>query len=370
MKGRVWQDPRSGDWVVILNLGRHPDGRRNCPWVGRFGPKEKKKAEAFLVDKLHELQTGTYVDTDNITVAEWGERWLAHYVQSVAEDTKHCYTQIVRDGVGPDLGHVRMQKLDKAACQALIAKWASTLKPSTVRLYATVLRAMLKEAAESGVIQRNPAANLSLPKMNRPDRRALSVQEMNDLLAKLEGDRLYLPTLIAVTTGLRRGEVIGLKWSSIDGNVLHMQRSITEKGVVKDPKSARGRRTIVLPQTVVDALAKHKRQQAADRLAAGPAWRDEGWVLTRADGGPWSTGMITGAFTRRMKALGIDLCFHELRHTHGSQMLEAGYSVNLVAERLGHDPSETLRTYAHVIPGADARVAETMDGLLASTAQK
>lgn len=369
MKGRVWQHP-SGDWIVILNLGKHPDGRRNCPWVARFGPTEKKKADECLVEKLYELQKGLYIDKDNVTVAEWGERWLAHYVKHrVADTTEHYYGMVVNGHIIEAIGAMKMQKVAKPHLQALVSTWSDTMKPSTVRLYATVLKAMFREAVDSGILYRNPADRLNLPKLGTTERRALSVEEMNDLLAKLQGSRLYLPTLLALTTGLRRGEVLGLKWSSIEGNVLTVTQQITERGV-HDPKSAAGRRRITLPQATVEALKAHKRQQAEDRLAAGRAWHDQGYVLTGANGEPWTGAVLTQAFLREMKKLGLDLCFHELRHTHGSQLLANGYSVNLVAERLGHNPSETLRTYAHVLPGGDAMAAETMDGLLASTASK
>lgn len=368
MKGRVWQEPRSKQWVVILNLGYHPNGKRNCPWVGRYATKGE--AEDHLVRALHDMQEGSYVDVSSITVAEWAERWLRDYVTVRVRDTTLAhYSQALQNHIIPDLGSVRLQKLDKPTVQASVTRWGQEYKASTVRQIAAILKAMLKEAVESGLIKRNPSLGISLPKMGSTDRRALSARETRDLLTGLAGTRLYLPTLLSVSTGMRRGEILGLKWSAIEGNMARVTESIVENGAVHAPKSAQGTRSITLPATVVSALVERKRAQIADRLAAGRGWHDTGYVFTRADGNPWSASELSNAFARKMKALGVDLCFHELRHTHGSQMLEAGYAVNLVAERLGHDPSETLRTYAHVIAGADARVAETVDEMFANGGQ-
>ena len=365
MKGRVWQDPRCGDYVVILELGKHPDGRRNAPWVGRF--EKRTEAETHLIQCLHELQENTYVESSVITVAEWCERWLRDYIPlAVAETTLEQYRKMVHHHIVSELGPIKLQKLDKPTIQRAITAWSKTLAPSTTRQVTSICKAMLKEAVASGIIKRNPAQSVVLPRVERREMRALDEQQTVALLDQLVGNKLYLPALIAVSTGMRRGEILGLKWTAIQDGVATVTEAISCNGQVRPPKSELGRRRIVLPPSVVVALEDRRAAQEVERQLAGNIWKDTGYVFTRADGSPWSANDISCNWTRTMKRLGIKLRFHDLRHTHATQLLSAGMHVKAVAARLGHDPGETLRTYAHVLPGMDEQAAEIAEGIIAS----
>lgn len=366
MKGRLWFDSRRQYWTVILELGRKPDGSRWTESKGGFA--KKKDAQTYLDERTSEAVQGVFVPSNDLTVGEWCDRWLRDYAPLRAIDTTLTLrTSQVRLYIKPDLGAVKLQQLDKPMVQAAVTKWSKTLAASTTRQVASVLKMILKEAVEAGIIRRNPAANMALPKASRTEMRALDEGETRKLLELLKGDDLYLPVLIALSTGMRRGEILGLKWSAIDGNSLTVRETIAQNNAVHAPKTARGRRTIIIPATLVAALKEHKRAQREQRMAAGSWWKDTGYVFTRADGNPWTYNDISCRFTRLMQRSDMKLRFHDLRHTHASQLLQKGYSLNLVAERLGHDPTETLRTYAHVMPGQDALAAQMVDDLLAST---
>lgn len=365
MRGRVWFDDRRDHWVAILELGQDGQGKRRTASKGGFA--KKREAESYLVEKLHELEEGTYVVTNTITLAEWCERWLRDYAPlHISDTTLSYYKGIVKNHIIPELGAVKLQRLDKPTVQSAITKWSKEMQASSCRLITTILKAILKEAVESGIIRRNPAQSVILPKLQRKEMRALDEVEAVELLKKLEGSKLYLPTLLAVSTGMRRGEILGLKWSAIEGNVATITETIAQNGTVHPPKTERGRRSVTLPAVVMAALKDHRKRQVEDRLAAGASWTETGYILTKVDGRPWTASDLSSTFTRAMQGFGIKLRFHDLRHTHASQLLRAGFPVNLVAERLGHDAGETLRTYSHIMPGQDALAAEKMDDMLAA----
>jgi integrase len=365
--GRVWFDDRRDHWVCVLELGRKPDGSRWTETKSFKGKTGKKDAETYKRQRLHEMDEGSFVATNTITVAEWSQRWLRDYAPLRTRDTTlDQYTKTVNNHIIPDLGHIRLQKLDKPTVQAVITKWSQVLAASTTRQVTSVLKAIIKEAVESGVLKRDPTSSVVLPKVQRKEMRALDESETAALLDSLRGDKLYLPVLIAVSTGMRRGEILGMKWDAITGNVLRITQIIAQNGAVHPPKTERGWRSITLPSTVLAALRERKREQKEERVAMGAAWKDTGYVLTRKDGNHWTVNDLSCNFTRQMQRLKMQLRFHDLRHTHASQLLRAGFPLNAVAERLGHDPGETLRTYSHIMPGQDAQIAAQVDAMLAS----
>ncbi len=367
MGGRVQKVTRMGktQYVVVLELGRDENGKRIAPWVSRHD--KRSDALTDLANRLTEMQENGPVVASAVTVAEWCERWLRDYASlAVASTTLDHYTAVVRKHVIPELGDIRLQKLDKPTIQRAIIKWSNGYASSTTRQIMTVFKQILREAVSSGLLRRNPAQGVVLPRVQRKEPAALDEQETVELLRKLRDTKLYLPTLIAVTTGMRRGEILGLKWDAIEGNTVSVTETIASTGEIRPPKTELGRRCIVLPASVVTALADHKAEQEKEREAAGAIWKDTGYVFTRADGSPWSANEISCNFTRLTRRLGFKIRFHDLRHTHASQLLKAGVHVKVVASRLGHDPNETLRTYAHVLPGLDAEAAAIADSILST----
>jgi integrase len=178
--------------------------------------------------------------------------------------------------------------------------------------------------------------------------------------------------ILAVTTGLRRGELLGLRWQDVDldGGKLAVRQSLeqTRAGLAfKQPKTQKGRRTVTLPPMTLEALRRHKAEQARERLLLGPAYADHGLVLAQADGRPLNPDEVTRAFKRLVKKVGIrSLSLHKLRHTHATLLLGANVHPKVVSERLGHATvGITLDTYSHVLPNLQEEAARKIDALLA-----
>ena len=234
----------------------------------------------------------------------------------------------------------------------------------------------LAQAVRWGLIARNPAAAIDRPRAGRSETviRALSADEVAALLAAARETWLYEVILLAVATGLRRGELLALRWSDLDleSGLLSVNRAIEETGAgigFKAPKTARSRRTLPLPQIAVEALRLHRCAQAERRLTLGPAYFDADLVFATPEGKPWFPSNFDRAWRTFKRAHGFTFRFHDLRHTHASLLLALGVHPKIVQERLGHaSVTMTMDVYSHLLPGvqeaAVAKFEETLGSVL------
>jgi integrase len=197
-------------------------------------------------------------------------------------------------------------------------------------------------------------------------------EQLRAFLAHARTDRLYAAWLLVATTGMRRGELAGLRWVDVDleaGRASPRRPRVVVVNYaveVSEPKTAKGRRSVALDALTVAALSEHKRRQAEDRAVVGPGWRDSGLVFTRLDGAPIHPDLISGWFEWLAREAGLPkIRLHDVRHSYASAALAAGIPAKIVSERLGHATVQiTLDTYSHVLPGLDAQAAETVARLI------
>ncbi|HXV22867.1 MAG TPA: site-specific integrase [Alphaproteobacteria bacterium] len=329
---------------------------------------------------VHSLDTDAFIEPLKLTVREYLDRWLEHAARNaVSAKTFERYKELVDHHLNPSLGQILLPKLQPLHVQALYsAKRASGrkdgtggLSPQTIVHIHRVLRAALSQAVKWQMLNRNVADAVDPPKVTRREMRALTEHETGNLLSALSGSKFYIPVLIAVVTGLRRGELLALRWQDVDLDIgqVTIQQSLeqTKAGLAfKQPKTSRGRRTIALPLIAVDALRAHRAGQAAERLRLGPAFHDQGLVFCKADGKAWEPVNFSSDFTALMRRLPITrVRFHDLRHTHASHLLRQGVNPKVVSERLGHSTvAFTLDVYSHVLPGMQDDAARRIDAAL------
>ena len=375
-----------GTYAAVIELSRGPDGRRRHRWFG--GYRTRKEAQAKLTALMAELQGGTFVAPSKMTVANYLRRWLtesaAHRLSARSFERTTC---IVERHLIPELGGYRLAELRPLHVQAYLTQarkagrknGSGGLAGATLLKHFEVLHSALGQAVRWELIPRNPADAVDRPRIDKkPGQaiRALSAGEVAGLLAAAAETRLYTPILVAVTTGLRRGELLALRWSDLDLEkaTLSVNRALEEIGTgvaFKAPKTARGRRTMPLAQTTVQALRDHHRAQAELKLRLGPAYVDQDLVFATPEGGVWYLSNFSRAFRSFEARHGYEFRFHDLRHTHASLLLAQGAHVKVVQERLGHaSVTMTMDTYSHLLPGVQEAAVATFDAALAKVLER
>ena len=383
MKGHIRQRSNRS-WAVVIDLGRDASGKRHQKWHTIHGTK--KDAQRELTRLLHQLDTGTYVHPSKMTVAEYLERWLKDYAQpNVAAKTFERYAEIARKHLIPHLGHFSLAKLHPLHIQEYYSYALEQgrrdnkggLSPQTVLHHHRLLRGALHQAVRWQLVVRNAADAVQPPRPRHKEVRALDDGETAKLLETAKSTRLHMPVLLALTTGLRRGEILALRWADLDldAGSLAVRRSLqqTAGGLsFKEPKSAHSRRVVALPAITIDALKRHRSAQAQEKLRAGASYTDGDLVYPMEDGRPWQPSSLTHSFVALVRKVGISgFRFHDLRHSHATQLLRQGVHPKIVSERLGHSTvGLTLDVYSHVLPSMQAEAAALMDRALRSAISK
>ena len=370
-------------WYVIIEQRDAETGNRKREWHSGF--RTKREAEAARVEILSRLQRGAYVTPSTRTLGEYlTKEWLPSIEASVRPSTLQSYEQAVRNHLIPRLGSFRIQDLRAPHINALYAhlltdghsKRRGGLSPKTVRNVHVVLRKALRDAVRWSRLSVNPADSANPPKVRDAGSRDLKTWTAEELRRFLETERglrssVYVAFLLTATTGMRRGEVLGLRWRDCDLEAHHLSVrqtlvSVAYKLHFSTPKTKRSQRLITLDRRTTTALREHRAAQAQKRLVAGSVWQDHDLVFCRDDGSPTHPDSFSHTFERQVAASNLPrIRLHDLRHTHASLALAAGIHPKVVSERLGHaNISITLDTYSHVIPSLQQEVADVVADLV------
>lgn len=370
MKGHTYK--RGDTWTAMYDEGRDEHGKRLQRSKGGF--RTRREAERFLTETLSRLGDGSYTAPSKLTVAEFmtGE-WLPALEATVRPLTFTQYRSVVRARIVPRVGHLRLQALGGGQVNALYRELEETgLSPASRRQTHAVLHRACRDAVRWGRIPRNPVAAADPPAAGETGASAWTAKELARFLEHVRDDRLSALWRLAATTGLRRGELLGLAWLALDleAGALRVEQQLLEiRGGVSfgPPKSKRSRRTIALDAETVAALREHRETQALERVLAGDAYADGDLVFCDELGRPIRPPRLTEAFLRHRKAAGLSTgTLHVLRHTHATLALAScGVPLHVVAARLGDRPETVLRTYAHLLPRSDVEAAEQAAALLA-----
>ncbi len=376
MKGHIRKRGKSS-WEIIVELGRDLHGKRQQKFHTVRGTKRDAQRELNKI--LSEIDNDDYVEPHKLTVAQFLEQWLVHIEPRVRAKTYHRYQEIVRRHLVLAIGGLLLRNLGSSHIEDMHAHamkegrldGTGGLSKRTVRHHHRVLRDALNWAVSHRprLLSNNPTNEMKHPKADDPEIRALSDAETVALLRTAESTRLYLPIMLAVTTGLRRSELLALRWQDVDGTTLRVRRTVEQsrRGVCfNPPKTKKGKRSIALPSVTVEALRRHRIEQKELRLLLGPDYEDSGLVVCQPNGRLWLPDNFTAAYRRLVRSTDLgDVNFHCLRHTHATQLLRQGVNPKIVSERLGHSSvTITLDIYSHVLPGMQEEAADKVDAAL------
>jgi integrase len=361
---------RGSTWTAYWDLP--PDvetGERRQKTKGGF--KRQKDCEAFLATVVTSVNDGAYVEPSKAPLAAYmATEWLPAVRGQLRPLTARKYAQIVRTHIkGRDIGAVPLRALNPGHVNALYGELEDAgLSAATRRLVHAVLRRALQDAVRWEKIKRNPATNATPPALPRSRAQAWTASELRRFLEHAEGDRLAALWRLAATTGMRRGELLGLTWQALDGGRLSVaQQLVPTRGgaTFGPPKSRRSERTIALDTDTVEALDQHRAVQVLERDLAGPAYQDQDLVFCNELGQPIYPTRLGERFHERRKAAGIPTgSLHTLRHTSATLALTNGVPLHVVAARLGDDPKTVLGVYSHLLPNSDEMAAETLASVL------
>lgn len=378
MTGSIIKRSRKS-WTIVLDVGLDSKGKRRQRWVAVKGTK--RDAEKELTRLLNAIHVGAYVEPTRLSVADYLKRWLNDYAKpNVAAKTLERYTEIVSLHLIPALGPVLLAKLQPLHIQSYYSTALESgrrdrkdggLSAQTVLHHHRVLKQALRQAVRWQLVVRNVADAVEPPKPVRREMQVLDEKQMATLLESLKGARLYMPILLAMTTGLRRGEVLGVRWRDVDldGGTLAVRQSLQQvRGMplsFKQPKSKKAR-VVALPGLLVEALRRHKAEQAKERLLLGPAYEDHDLVCARLHGTPLAPNEVTAGFADLVRKSDVPkVRLHDLRHSHATQLLRQKVHPKIVSERLGHATvGITLDVYSHVLPTMQEEAARGVDAAL------
>lgn len=364
---------RGDKWLVTVETGRDATGKRRRHCSTHATEDEAKKAEVIARAKVAQDE---WVDESEVSLDAFLERWLEHRKRDLTYASYLTYERRVNGLVHKHLGELKLRKLRATHIVAFEAKlYEAGRSASTVRKYRMMLHGALRTAVKWGLIANNPAHGLDPIRCELPEVRWLNATEQAKLLNKARCDhkgqpnRLYLPILLALATGVRKGELLALRWSDIDlaKNRVTVRRSLQRGESAptyrQGGKGGKGR-VVALPETLVPLLTAHRNEQALHRKTAGTAWQDHDLVFCGALGEPLNADGFQSTFERlRGRAkLPTELHFHCLRHTYATEMLLAGVHPKIVSEALGHTTVKmTLDRYSHAIPHLQTEAAALMD---------
>ncbi|MCP4308844.1 MAG: site-specific integrase [bacterium] len=368
------------NWYVVVDLGRDANGKRRQKWHGGF--RTRKEAEVARTKIVGDLHEGTYTEPTKLTLQEWvDDRWLPIVQTQVKPSTFESYRRNMGHHVLPTLGGRSIRDIGPNQLNALYTELLTSgrrngpggLSPKTVRYIHTIVHKALADAVDAGLLVTNVAERAKPPRPRAAAPTALRFwmpEELRCFLDLVAEHRLEAAWHVSAMTGMRRGEVLGVRWADVDlaAARIHVRQAIVSvayKLVVSTPKNHRAR-VIDLDPGTVDQLRLHQKRQIEERAEWSDDYQDGDLVFCKENGEPLHPQTYTQAFERLIAKTDLPkIRLHDLRHTHATIALRAGVPPKVISERLGHEsPGFTLKQYAHVIPGMQADAARTVADLI------
>lgn len=388
MRGSIRRQSKDS-WRITISLGKNPKTDKYEKYQETFQGK-KADADKRLAELIAQLEKGYTINPEKMTFGEFLDKWLNDYARNRAHSTYYGYANIINLHVKPALGDIPLNRLHPSHLRDFynrqLAEGRQDNKASKGRALSTtyvltmhrVIHRALECAVKWELVGRNVADAVDPPRKRRKETVVLSREDIEALLDTLKGSYLYMPVLIAVTTGLRMGEILGLRWSDIDfkkaGIIRVMQVQKYRKGIngepagleTGEPKTGKSRRAVAMPEVLAEELKRHRLEQKKDRLAFGAAYRDNGLVCCLEDGRPINNSTLGSVFRNTARKMGYAISFHDLRHLHATWLVASGVPLKVVSERLGHTQiSITADLYSHVTAEMQKEAARKIDELLA-----
>jgi len=363
MKGSVKKDKRTGKYFYIVDIGIDPlTGRRKQK--KKRGFITKKEAENALTKLLSEVHTGVYVEPSKLLYGEYLESWFNTKKYSIGIQTAKVPKGYLNTRIITSLGSIKLAKLTSLHMQNDVNSLRDEgLKRGTIEKIVKIIRNSLDHAIDLELITKNVAVKTKLPKVDKEELTVWNEYEVQLFLKAAQDSRYSIVFHMALVTGMRQGELLGLRWKDVDLEKGHLNISQT---LSHDGKTKSSLRKILLPVSTVAKLNKHRAVVLKEKLSQGEENQGNDLVMCTPSGTPINTANVRRSLNALIKKAAVPkIRFHDLRHTHATLLLAKGVNVKVISEQLGHSNIKiTLDTYSHVLPTMEEDAVNKIEEIL------
>lgn len=373
---------KDGRWQGCVTVGYDPETEK--PKKKYFYGKNRKEVQEKVTEALGKAQGGNYQEPSKLRLSEWFNTWLNDYMKtSLRPTTWESYKTQVDRHILPGLGHLRLSQLQTSHLQKLYNeklnggrydKKPGGLSPRTVRYIHVIIHGALEQAKKEGLVTINVSDAAKLPSDPKKEIRVLDREGIKEFLSEVRPTKYFPIYFLALNTGMRRGEILGLRWKDVDlkeGLISINQGLVRVRGqglIFQEPKTKLSKRTIGISPEVINELKLHRKRQMTDIVNAGEAFdKEAGLIFCNQLGKPICPRDLTRHFEKVIDKLGLDITFHSLRHTFATISLEEGVDIKTTQETLGHHAAAfTLDVYSSVTSKMKKEATSKIGNLLAS----
>lgn len=374
MKGSITKNTKTGKWEFIFDAGTDPlTGKRRQ--IKRRGFESKRHAMDEMTKLKAEILENEFLDLTQMSYDRYMEEWFQERKNRLQKSTFEIHSIFYRNVIKPKLGHLKLQQMSPIQIQKFVNNLVNDTSYSehTVHLIFRIVSASLKKAKVLKLIKDNPSTGITLPRIKRKEIDVWSLEQVNFFISEAKKikrlTRCHIGFLISIFTGMRQGEVLGLRWKDIDfeAQVIFVRQTLTQNAEIKaGAKNEASVRSIHIPNKLIDELRTYRKQILQEKLILGQSYRDNDLVVCTRDGKPMIPRNFRKEFYKVVEKVGLPkIRFHDLRHTHATILIQQNINVKLISERLGHvDIETTLNTYSHVLPDMQKSVSDKLDKII------
>jgi len=374
MKGSISKNNKTGKWDFVFNVGLDPlTGKRKQ--IRRRGFETKRHAMDAMTKIKAEILSNDFLDLTTITYSTYMDEWFEERQNHLQKTTFEIHSIYYRNVIKPKLGHFKIQQMTPLHIQKFINELVSqnSYSEHTIHLIYRIISASLKKAKIIKLLKDNPANGITLPKIRKKEMNVWSLEQVNYFINESKKTkrltRCYIGFLIALLTGMRQGEIMGLRWKDIDMEcqIIYIRQTLTQDAEIKyGAKNDSSIRSIHISNKLISELKVHRKRVLAEKLLLGEDYNDFDLVICTQSGKPMIPRNFRKEFYNLTEKIGLSkIRFHDLRHTHATILIQQNVNVKLISERLGHaEIGTTLDTYSHVLPNMQKTVSDELDKII------
>ncbi|NSL68290.1 site-specific integrase [Bacillus toyonensis] len=370
MQGSIKRNKQTGKWDFVIDIGNDPvTGKRKQK--RKRGFSTKKEAEKALTTLLQELNEGSYIAPEKTTLSVFAAEWFIERKAHVAGNTIKSNRSLYFIHIEPFLGHFKVQDLNPILLQRFVNNLNadSQLSPGSIRKVLLLLKLMMKKAQSLKLIKENPVTHISLPREIKKEMLVWDLKQISYFIQHSKRNRYYTAYLIAIFTGMRKGEILGLRWKDVDFDkkIIYVRQifDAASKEFKIGAKTSAGVRSIHIPENLIVQLKKELKRVLENKIKQGEGYNDNDLVICTKFGNPIDGPTLSKRFKKHVERIGLPVIrFHDLRHTHVTMLIQQNVNVKVISERVGHSSIQiTLNQYSHVLPSMQQEVANKLDNL-------